>query len=204
MTVPQKKRQSASERKPVILSSFYQVIEEVGFENASIAKVARKAGVHPSLVIHYFGTKEQMVIAFVDDTLKTYSQLIGRLPREGEPEARLDQLLNLLWSREWHQAVSFSVIFSLLALSMRNKEVMARVRDLYHTYQNYLISQISFYAGAGIINIASPEATAQALISLSEGSHYFSGYHVENDSEAFDQHCRNMVSAAKRILGVYK
>lgn len=194
-----KKRQSATERKPVILNAFYDVIEELGFENASVAKVAQKARVHPSLVIHYFGTKELMVTALVDETLKIYSRLIARLPREGEPEARLEQLLTLLWSREWHRAVSFPVIFSLLAVSRRNEEVMNRVRDLYRSYQHYLTKQISFFSEAAIIRIDNTEAAVQALISLSEGSHYFSDYHV--GEELFDTYCQNMKNAARRILG---
>lgn len=200
MEVSTRKRQSAKERKPVILSSFYEVIGEVGFENASVAKVAKKAGVHPSSVIHYFGTKEQMVIALVDETLNTYGRLIARLPQDGDPSSRLERLLTMIWGREWHQAVSFSVIFSLLALSRRDGDVMARVRNLYQSYRQYLAKQISFFSQSGIIRVDDQQAAVQALISLSEGSHYFSGYHIEEG--AFDEHCRYMIGAAKRILGV--
>jgi AcrR family transcriptional regulator len=195
-----KKRQSAKERKPVILSSFYKVIEAVGFENASVARVAKEAGGHPSTVIHYFGTKEQMVIALVDETLMLYRRLLARLPRDGDPGERLEQLLSLIWSREWHQAVSFSVMFSILALSRRDDEVMAKVRNLYRAYLRYLAKQISLFKQSGVIQVDDEQAAMQALLSLSEGSHYFSRYHIEND--AFDEHCRHMIWAAGKILGV--
>lgn len=195
-----RKRQTAEQRKPAILMAFYHVIENEGFENASVAKVAKKAGVHPSLVIHYFGTKERMVLALVDDVLQTYSDLFRKLPKTGEPLHRLDHLLRLIWSREWHEAASFSVVFSFLALSQRDDAVMKRVQNLYGKYRDYLVEQVSFFSESGIIRVDDVDAAVEALISLSEGSHYFCKYHITGDS--LETHCQNMISSAKRILGV--
>lgn len=195
-----RKRQNARERKPAILKAFYQVIESEGFENASIGKVAKKAEVHPSLVIHYFGTKEAMVMELVDDVLKTYAELFRQLPRDGEPAERLERLLDLIWSRQWHEAVGFSSVFSFLALSQRAPEVMERVKNLYGQYRRYLVAQVEFLRQSGIVQVSSSTAVVEALISLSEGSHYFCRFHVPQ--ERFDEHCRDMILAAKRILQV--
>ncbi len=200
MGEPLKKRQTAEQRKPAILKAFYYVIETEGFENASVAKVAKKAGVHPSLVIHYFGTKETMVLALVDEVLQTYSDLFRKLPETGDPEERLDRLLHLIWSPEWFEAASFSVVFSFMALSQRDETVMRRVQNLYGRYRDYLIRQMTFFAESGIVNVDDIEASVGVLISLSEGSHYFSRYHIAEGS--LDIHCQNMIDSAKRILGV--
>lgn len=194
-----RKRQNAEERIPAILKAFYEVIEAEGFENASVAKVAKQAGVHASLIIHYFGTKEKMVMALVDEVLRTYSALFRRLPEGGDPETRLDRLLALIWSREWYEAASFSVIFSFLALSQRDAAVMNQVRHLYGHYRRYLLTQMALLSEAGVIRVDDPEASAESLISLSEGSHYFSRYHIEPGT--FDAHCRHMIRAARLILG---
>lgn len=196
----ERERLNAEHRKPAILKAFYEVIETVGFENASVAKVAKQAGVHASLVIHYFGSKESMVLDLVDEVLLTYADLIRKLPDSGEPRKRLEQLLKLIWSREWHEAASFSVVFSFLALSQRDDRVMKRLQTLYERYGNYLREQVLFFADAGVIQVADPEAAAQGLISLSEGSHYFCRFHIEQGT--FDEHCKIMIQTAKRILGV--
>jgi len=198
----ERKRQSAIERKPAILKALYEVIEAEGFENASVGKVAVKAGVHPSLVIHYFGTKEKMVLELVDEVLATYAALFRRLPKDGPPHQRLERLLQLVWSREWHEAASFAVVFSFLALSQRDNEVLERVRNLYNNYRRYLQEQVCFFAEEGVICVDDQDATVEALISLSEGSHYFCRFHIENGT--FDNHCRHMIAAAKRILGAGK
>ena len=137
-------RLNAEHRKPAILKAFYEVIEAVGFENASVAKVAKQAGVHASLVIHYFGSKECMVLELVEEVLLTYTDLIGKLPHSGEPHQRLEQLLALIWSREWHEAANLSVIFSFLALSQRDERVMSRLHALYERYGRYLLEQVRF------------------------------------------------------------
>ena len=196
----ERKRLNAEHRKPAILKAFYEVIEAEGFENASVAKVAKQAGVHASLVIHYFGSKERMVLELVDEVLRTYSDLIRKLPDSGEPSNRLEQLLALIWSRQWHEAASFSVVFSFFALSQRDAGVMSRVHTLYDSYRRYLRAQVSFFAEADIIWVKDQEAAVQGLISLSEGSHYFCRFHIENGT--FDEHCKHMIQAAKRILGV--
>lgn len=196
----ERERLNAKHRKPAILKAFYEVIEAVGFENASVAKVAKQAGVHASLVIHYFGSKERMVLDLVDAVLETYTELIRKLPDSGEPHKRLERLLELIWSREWHEAAGFSVVFSFLALSQRDERVMSRLHTLYESYGNYLREQVRFFADADVIRVADQEAAAQGLISLSEGSHYFCRFHIENGT--FDEHCKNMIQAAKRILGV--
>lgn len=193
-----RKRQNAKERKPAILKAFYQVIETDGFENASMAKVAKQAGVHASLIIHYFGSKEKMVMALVDEVLQTYTSLFARLPKGGDPQERLERLLALIWSREWHDAAGFSVFFSFLALSHRDGAVMDRVRNLYGHYRKYLRKQMVLLSEAGVIQADDPEASTEALISLSEGSHYFCRYHIE--AGTFDTHCRHMIQAARTIL----
>lgn len=199
MDMAGRKRQNAEERKPAILKAFYEVIEAEGFENASVAKVAKQAEVHASLIIHYFGSKEKMVMALVDEVLHTYAALFARLPEGGEPSERLERLLALIWSREWHDAASFSVVFSFLALSHRDPSVMDRVRNLYGHYRKYLLHQMALLSEAGVIRVDDPTASAEALISLSEGSHYFSRYHIE--AGTFDAHCRHMTEAARKILG---
>ena len=193
-----RKRQNAEARKPAILKAFYQVIEAEGFENASMAKVAKQAGVHASLIIHYFGSKEKMVMALVDQVLQTYTSLFTRLPKGGDSQERLDHLLSLIWSREWHDAASFSVVFSFLALSQRDPSVMDRVRNLYGHYRSYLLEQMVLLSDAGVIRVDDPKGSAEALISLSEGSHYFCRYHIEPGT--FDAHCRHMIQAARTIL----
>ena len=67
------RKSKAEERKKEILIHFYEVVKEDGFENASIAKIADRMDVNPSLLIHYFKTKEEMIVDLVDFLLNRYN-----------------------------------------------------------------------------------------------------------------------------------
>ena len=57
------RKSKAAVRKREILEHFYNILKEEGLEKASIAKVAKRMAVNPSLLIHYFKTKEAMTVA---------------------------------------------------------------------------------------------------------------------------------------------
>ena len=194
-----KKRQNAELRKPAILRAFYQLIDEEGFENASVAKVAARAGIHPSLVIHYFGTKEQMVMALVDDVLRTYARLFEALPEGGSARERLERLLAIVWSQEWYVSANYSAVFTFLAMSQRSEEVAGRVKRLFRRYREFLMTQLSAFAEAGVIRIDDPARSADMLISMTEGFHYFSQYHTP--AEDFESHRRAMIALSLKMLG---
>ena len=192
-----RKRQNAQERKPAILDAFYDAIREEGLENASIAKVAARAGIHPSLVIHYFGTKEQMLMALVDRVLEIYGRLIGSLPKEGAAGERLLRILSTIWGPAWYEAVALSVVYSFLAIARRNGEVAERVHHLYRRYRRFLEREVAAAEAAGALQTRDSPGAVSALLSLSEGSHYFR--HHFGDGE--EEHRRAMIRAALAILG---
>lgn len=58
-------RRGESPTKDAILGSARALFAEVGYERASIRAIARAAGVDPALVHHYYGTKNDLLIAAV-------------------------------------------------------------------------------------------------------------------------------------------
>ena len=64
--------QKAEIRKPEILDNFYHVLLEEGFEGASFGKIAKRMNIHPSLIIHYFKTKENLTTELVDLLIEKY------------------------------------------------------------------------------------------------------------------------------------
>jgi len=52
-----RKNQNATLRKLKLLESYYQVLIEQGIEGVSISKIAKHMDIHPSLIIHYFKNK---------------------------------------------------------------------------------------------------------------------------------------------------
>lgn len=194
-----KKRQTAEIRRPEIISHFYQVIIEEGFENASIQKIAKRMGIHPSLIIHYFASKENMVMGLVDIVLESHSNLFSGLPKfESEPENRLKSLIRTIWSQDWQTKIDISVVYAVLSVGYRNSKVFERILNLYTSYKIFLKTELARFSEAGIISGIDSENAADIIISMSEGSHYFMPFHIKY--EETEAHRQRMIDAALKLL----
>ena len=60
------RRAGTADTRGEILAAARQVFGEHGFENASVRRVAARAGVDPALVHHYFGTKQALFLAAME------------------------------------------------------------------------------------------------------------------------------------------
>ena len=63
---------------------FYKLAKKEGLENASMAKTAEIIDMNPSLIVHYFKTKEYLVYGLIEYILDTANLLdIRRCPSNG-------------------------------------------------------------------------------------------------------------------------
>jgi AcrR family transcriptional regulator len=87
-----------------------EAFAEAGFEQASIRGIARRAGVDPALVHHYFGSKEALFVA----STQLPEALGGRLPAalSGDRATLGDRLARLalsLWEEEQTRLVMLGI-----------------------------------------------------------------------------------------------
>lgn len=62
---PLGRRPGQSDARDAILAAARALFADAGYERASIRAIARRAGVDPALVHHYFGTKDELLIAAI-------------------------------------------------------------------------------------------------------------------------------------------
>lgn len=65
-------RKEAEDRKQEIIEEFYRVIIEDGLEKASLVNIARRLSVSPSLLIHHFKNKDELILSLIDFIIKRY------------------------------------------------------------------------------------------------------------------------------------
>ena len=65
-------------RRPQLIRATMDMINQVGFLNASVAKIGQQAGISPSIINHYFGGKSGLVEATMRSILKDLSQGINQ------------------------------------------------------------------------------------------------------------------------------
>ena len=153
-----KKRQNAEVRKPDILMNFYRVILDEGIEGASIGKVAKRMKINPSLIIHYFQTRENLIIALVDYIIRRAGEIYRELIVEsGDPGRRLRSLVEIFFSEAWYGMSDLSGDFAILSMSGREPRIHARLKEMYDILKKLIIGEMAKIRDAGGAGVSEEE-----------------------------------------------
>ncbi len=176
------RKQKGEVRKREILDSFYRVIVEEGIEGASIAKIAKKLKIHPSLIIHYFPTKEEMVVALVHMIVEKYeSAFLPRIEEVEDPRRRFQVFFDTLFAIEYDRLVDDSVFAMCYYLGFRNEKIREAFRNMFGRLREIVLREIKYYNEKGIIQVAEPEKMADLIIAIEEGLSFMRSVMGVND-----------------------
>jgi AcrR family transcriptional regulator len=193
------RKSKADVRKKEILEHFYIVLKEEGFENASIAKIANLMDVNPSLLIHYFKTKEEMVVAFVEFLLGRYEETFKEKMFNSEnPQERFDNTLNIMFSEDWLNFSEQTVFYACYYLSSRNVRIKVLFQEMYGKFKELLMPEALSWMKAGVIKEADPESVADYLIIMNEGLTYFDK--LMSDPEGFKRRAKFLKASIIKTL----
>ncbi|MFH2128874.1 MAG: TetR family transcriptional regulator C-terminal domain-containing protein [bacterium] len=164
------RKSRSEERKPEILKSLYEVLSREGLEGTTLSKVADRMGVNSGLLVHYFRTKEEMILAMVDYMLEKYAAIyISKINEFTRPQDRLDNILETFFELDWTNRGDASVFWSCFSLSFRNNKVKERFNAMYAGFREILAREISLYIDDGIARVTDPVKTADIIITMIEG-----------------------------------
>ncbi len=168
------RKSKATVRKREILETFYVVLKEEGFENASIAKIAAKMDVNPSLLIHYFKTKEEIVVAFVDFLLSRYEESFkSDFLKEKDSLKQFHIVLNVLYGEEWLLFSEQTVFYACYYLSTRNDRIKERFKVMYVHFKEVLIPYVQKWIDEGVVKRGTAADVVDYLIITNEGLTYY-------------------------------
>ena len=162
--------QKAEIRKPEILETYYQVLLEEGFEGTSIGKIAKRMNIHPSLIIHYFKTKENMTIELVDLLIEKYeAPEFLQFDHIEDLEQRFQALMDMVFSLEWSRTIDPGLHFGFYYLSFRNPKIREAYEAMIQRFQDYLVRELEVYQHEGIIKTNDLKKAADIIVTLMEG-----------------------------------
>lgn len=193
------RKSKADIRRKEILDTFYIILKEEGFEKASIAKIAKRMEVNPSLLIHYFKTKEKMVVAFVERLLECYEDNFKRkLLTAKKTKESLEQVLAILFNEAHLNDTDPTVFYACYDLSSRNEAIKIRFQEMYHRFRALLVPQIRLWIEAKVINDQAPAMVADYIIIMNEGLLYYD--QLMNDPKGFKRRARYLKNAVMKTL----
>ena len=172
-------------RRREMLAAYYEVLLDEGLQGASLAKIAKRVQAPPSLLIHYFGTKEQMTIELVDYLLERYHETYGVLFESiADPLERLRAIVDYLFSVEYHQLMDDRAFYALFYLSLTHATVQRAFARVYEESLRLVESAVADCMAAGRLPRDDPHELAVALKALEEGYAFLIGGGADEEAKA--------------------
>jgi AcrR family transcriptional regulator len=161
-------------RQKEIIKAFYKVAKKEGLENASIAKTAESININPSLVMHYFKTREHLIYGLIEYILDKYL-LIYEIPAEfsTHPKDALLKVIDNIFSSKWNTLFDDSVSYSCYSLAFRNKIIRGKYKQLLDALRKRLEQLILECKNKGVLDIDDPALTADLIFLLVDGAYYY-------------------------------
>lgn len=160
-------------RQKAIIKAFYTVARKEGLENASIAKVALVLDVNPSLVIHYFKTKQDLIHGLIEYILERYRLIYNPENGTSNPSERLKKIIRNLFSRKWDKLFDDGVFYSSFSLIFRDKTLKAHYKNIHDHLRLMLTDTLKDAKDNGVIEVENVEKTADLVFILVEGAYYY-------------------------------
>ncbi len=170
-------------RRLEIIKVFYQVAKKEGYENTSIAKIAKVMDINPSLIIHYFETKEGLTYELIDHILDRYL-LIYTIKNKGK--ATLDDLqdtIEMLFSKKWNLLFDDGLFYTFYALAFREKKIKLKYKLILDALRNGLALMIEHCNEQHITDVENPQDTADFIFVLVDGAYFYLS--MESDKKAY-------------------
>ncbi len=157
-------------RKPEILRHTYKVVEEEGFMGMTIGKVATRMGVNSGLLIHYFKSKEGLIMEMVDYLYdSSMTVYLEELKKYTTPKERLEGLLDMVFDTSGTMPQRDAVFWSCYAMGFRNEQIKVKIKDLMKRFIDFGIAEMEAWEENGLVKIADKERAAETILALSEG-----------------------------------
>lgn len=170
-------------RQKEIIQAFYKLAKKEGLENASIAKTAELINVNPSLIMHYFKSKDYLVYGLIEFILDKYL-LIYNLNNKNNtnPKTVLFKTIDNIFSKKWNVLFDDGVSYSCYSLTFRNKTIRQKYKILLDTLRKSLEELIIACNNAKLLSVKKPSLTADLIFVLVDGAYYYLSL-VDNKDE---------------------
>jgi AcrR family transcriptional regulator len=160
-------------RQKGIIKAFYKVARKEGLENASIAKVALVLDVNPSLVMHYFKTKQDLIHGLIEYILEQYRLIYNPENGTANSRVRLEKIIRNLFSRKWDKLFDDGVFYSSYSLIFRDQKVKEHYKNLHDHLRQMLTDTLKEANDNQVIKLDDVEKTADLIFIFVEGAYYY-------------------------------
>ncbi|MEG1716739.1 MAG: TetR/AcrR family transcriptional regulator [Lachnospiraceae bacterium] len=190
-------------KKQEILQGFSEMVAELGFENVSMAKLAKNLGIPSSLIFYYFENKKNLVEELVDFTLDNCKKKCYPLIENphSDPEIFFKEYIDELFGKTGASTqFETKMFFACYNLTLRDQNIWQK----FHNYQCHILKLIEenleYFNSTGVIHVKDCKISAAFIYSLVGGMTDYADFaeHDENMKKLWEynkQACINHLKA---------
>jgi AcrR family transcriptional regulator len=173
------RKNRSGERKKEILKVCYDVFAKEGFEKTTFVKVAERLNVTNPLIVHYFGTKENMILEMVDYMYRDQAEIIAGLVKNIEnPEERINTVFDYYLGTSFEKNFNDIVYYGCFYLSLKNSKIKQRFHKIIEHFDKVVFEEIKRYLQVTRKTHIDPDKIAFILDALIEGLDFLSAMEV--------------------------
>jgi AcrR family transcriptional regulator len=194
-------RKSIKETRQLeIIKVFYEVAKKEGYENTSIAKIAKVMDINPSLILHYFETKEDLTYSLIDHILDKYLEIYTIQDQVQATLENLQHTIEMLFSKKWNLLFDDCLFYTFYALSFREEKIKAKYKLILDSLRQGLAAIIEQCNENGLLSIKKPQSAADLIFVLVDGAYFYLS--LEGDAKAYEQRLGYYKQKAYEVLGI--
>lgn len=119
-------------RRKQLVEATIAVIHELGFANATVVRIAKKAGVSSGIVHHYFASKDDLLFETMRSLLADLrADTVAGLSAATTPTERICAIIDASFGEAQFDAPVFSAWLALYG-NARQSQRLQRILDIYH------------------------------------------------------------------------
>jgi len=188
------------QRQQEIIKTFYKVAKKIGYEHTSIAKVAKEMDVNPSLIIHYFASKEDLKYALIDYILERYLLIYQLEGIKKKGIERLKVVIDRLFSKKWNALFDDGLFYGFYAESFREKKIRRKYKAILDSLRSGLTYVLDDLQQTQLLKITDTSRTADLVFILLDGAYFYLS--LVEDKKLFEQKLLFYKKEAYAILGL--
>lgn len=160
----------AKERRTQILEAFYRCTVQNGQVAASIRNIAREAGIQPSMLHHYFQSRdeivEQAVVYFTDMIFADFHGQMQALSGDGE---RLARGMEFIFSKGMINTEYTGFFLECCVAARTNENVKNTLSELFKRFRQAIIEHLKNMDGFSSLSETDQQMLGVMIVALHEG-----------------------------------
>ncbi|KEO72697.1 TetR family transcriptional regulator [Anditalea andensis] len=188
-------------RKKEIVEAFYKTAIKEGLESTSIAKIAKSLDIPPSLIVHYYKSKDELVNALINHCLELYLKIFEKTYDSAiDSSQMLPSLINRMFSKDWNDLFDDGVYYSAYAMVFREPKFREKFSKIHKILRLKLSELLKECNETGMIKCINPDQTANQIFFLLDGTYFYINM-LETYKEQ-NEHLESSKKLAYSILGL--